>query len=339
MSSKYIFFKPQERDKNFLFSVVLMTAKMLFFVVLLIGISCTGLVVGVAKAWVDTCPDLDVEAVTTTSQTSFIYYKDGTLLTEYTGSENRIDVSYEELPQDLIDAVVAVEDARFWEHNGVDLKRIIGSLVNNLTGNDVQGASTITCQLIKLTLLSTEQTYKRKIQEAYLALQLEEIMSKEEILTAYMNVIYLGGSNYGVKVAALDYFGKDLSELTTRECAALARTIRNPYRYNARANYYTRNTPEEIEDNTNYVLKLMLEDQYITKEEYDLAVSQRLSVKEESTSSSSTMYDHAYYVEYALYDVVTKMLREEGLEDTRSATVDIIYIHASIPKYKALFRK
>ena len=102
----------------------------------------------------------------------------------------------------------------------------------------MQGASTITCQLVKLTLLNSDQTYKRKVQEAYLALQLEETFTKEQILEAYLNVIYLGGSNYGIKIAAQDYFGKDLDELTLRECACLASIIRNPYRYNPRRNYY-----------------------------------------------------------------------------------------------------
>ena len=312
---KYILFKPREHDRNFVFSVALMTLKMLFFVVLLIGLIGAGVVAGVTKGWVDTSPSLDISAIGAQAQTSFIYDHAGSLIMEFKGSENRIYTEIEDIPQQLINAVISVEDARFYEHHGVDIKRIIGSLVNNFAGGSMQGASTITCQLVKLTLLNSDQTYKRKVQEAYLAIQLEKQLTKEQILEAYLNVIYMGGSSYGVKIAAQDYFGKDLNQLSLRECAALARIIRNPARYNPRSNYYRRNTPEVIEDNTNYVLGEMLDQRLITQEEYDQAISERLNVRETSTAASESMYDNAYYVEYSIYDVVTKMLRVEGLED------------------------
>ena len=318
MSFKYAVFKPRESERGFLFSVVVMTAKMLIFSVLLIGICVGGVVGGVAKAWVDTCPNLDIDKIGTQALTSFIYDRNGDLVTEFKGSENRIYVEYEEIPQRLINAVVAIEDARFYEHHGVDIKRIGGSLINNLLGGNLQGASTITCQLVKLTLLNSDQTYKRKVQEAYLALQLEETFTKEQILEAYLNVIYLGGSNYGIKIAAQDYFGKDLDELTLRECACLASIIRNPYRYNPRRNYYVYDDPHLIEDRTNYVLREMRDQSLITEEEYTAARAEKLNVLEHSTASSDAMYDNAYYVEYSIYDVVTKMLRVEGLEDTSS---------------------
>lgn len=232
MSFKYALFKPRESDRNFLISVFLMTAKMLVFAVLLISLAAAGLVSGVAKAWVDTCPELDIEKIGAQSLTSFIYDKNGNLITDFKGSENRIYVDYEDIPEQLINAVIAIEDARFREHNGVDIKRMAGAMLNNVMGGSLQGASTITCQLVKLTLLNSDQNYKRKVQEAYLALQVEEKLTKEEILEAYLNVIYLGGPNYGVKIAAQDYFGKDLSQLTLRECACIAAIIRNPYRYN-----------------------------------------------------------------------------------------------------------
>ena len=125
----------------------------------------------------------------------------------------------------------------------------------------------------------------------------------------------MGGSSYGVKIAAQDYFNKNLEDLTLRECACLARIIRNPWRYNPRTNYYVRNTPSVIEDNTNYVLEQMLNQRLITEEEYNEAMGQTLNVVQKSTAASSNMYDNAYYVEYSIYDVVTKMLRVEGLED------------------------
>jgi len=309
-------FTPRRREPNFFLEVVLTTVKVLFLAVLIIAVTGTGLLLGVAKAWLDTTPNLDLTTFDAMAKTTFIYDKYGNLITDYKGTENRVDAKWNELPQDLIDAIIAVEDQRFYSHNGVDAKRIAGAFVTNLINAGSQGGSTITQQLIKLTMLTSEQTYKRKLQEAYLALQLETVLSKEEIFLQYCNTIYLGGSNYGVKVAAQDYFGKELSQLSLRECAMLARIIRNPYRYNPRLNYYSRSTPEASEDGADYVLGLMLEQGRISQAEYDAAMAERLSVVEVSSSSSQTMYEHAYYVEYAIYDVVTKMLRKEGLEDT-----------------------
>ena len=264
-------FKPRTQDPNFLFSVVMTTAKMLFFVVLIIGVSGSGLLLGVAKAWIETAPALDLTAFDSTAKTSFIYDKYGELITDFKGTENRVDVSLDEVPEMLQNAVIAIEDARFETHNGVDIKRIMGAFVTNLLNGSMQGGSTITQQLIKQTMLTSDQTYKRKLQEAYLALQLENVVSKDTILEEYLNVIYLGGSNYGVKVAAEDYFGKELNELTLRECAMLAGLIRNPYGYNPRLNYYSRNTPEKTDDRTDYVLKQMLQQEMITQEQYDQA--------------------------------------------------------------------
>lgn len=311
-------FKPRTQDPNFLLSVVMTTAKMLFFVVLIIGVSGSGLLLGVAKAWIETAPALDLTAFDSTAKTSFIYDKYGELITDFKGTENRVDVSLDEVPEMLQNAVIAIEDARFETHNGVDIKRIMGAFVTNLLNGSMQGGSTITQQLIKQTMLTSDQTYKRKLQEAYLALQLENVVSKDTILEEYLNVIYLGGSNYGVKVAAEDYFGKELNELTLRECAMLAGLIRNPYGYNPRLNYYSRNTPEKTDDRTDYVLKQMLQQEMITQEQYDQAINEQVHVLETSPSSSEEMYDNVYYVEYAIYDVVTKMLRVENLEDTAS---------------------
>ena len=131
MSSNYSLFKPRDSERNFLLAVIMMTAKMLFFVVLLLGLSCTGLVVGVAKAWIDTAPELDLDMLYSQSQTSFIYDRNGNLITEFKGTENRINATINEIPQNLINAVIAIEDARFYEHEGVDLKRIVGALVQN----------------------------------------------------------------------------------------------------------------------------------------------------------------------------------------------------------------
>ncbi|MBR4442214.1 MAG: penicillin-binding protein, partial [Clostridia bacterium] len=271
-------FKPRTKERNFLLEVIMTTAKLFFVVALLVGVALSGLLVGVAKAWVETMPALDLSAFDEQAQTSYIYDKNGDLITDFKGYENRVEVEYKDLPKYLVDAVVAIDDERFWDHNGVDLRRLAGVFVDSLRNSDVQGGSTITQQLIKNTILNSEQTIKRKLQEIYLAIELEQQISKEEIIAEYLNVVYFGGSDYGVKVAAEDYFGKELNELSLRECAALARIIRNPGKYNPRKCYYVTQKPETIELNTNYVLDMMLEHGYITQQECDQAKSERLNV-------------------------------------------------------------
>ena len=161
------FFKPRHNDNNFVLAVGMTAAKMLLFVVLLLMVSGGGLLLGVAKAWIETAPELDLSVFNSQAQTSFIYDKYGTLVTEFSGTENRINVTLDEVPQNLIDAVIAVEDARFYEHNGVDVIRLFGALWHDIrTMSLEQGASTITQQLIKLTHLSGEKTLSRKAQEA-----------------------------------------------------------------------------------------------------------------------------------------------------------------------------
>ena len=163
-------FRPRMKQPNFILSVLVNAVRVLAVLILVGGLALVGAVAGIAKGYMETAPTLDLAALDEQAQTSFIYDKNGNLITEYKGIENRVMVSIQAMPTYLQQAFVAVEDARFYTHSGVDLKRIIGAFVSNLTSSSTQGGSTITQQLIKNTLLSSEQSYKRKIQEAYLAL-------------------------------------------------------------------------------------------------------------------------------------------------------------------------
>ena len=314
--------KPRTRKPSFLLGVIVNSFRMLVILILLFGLAGAGAVVGIAKGYMETAPSLDLAAIDDQAQTSFIYDANGNLITEYRGTENRIMVSIDTMPVILQHAFVAVEDARFYTHNGVDIKRIIGAFVTNFVSGSQQGGSTITQQLIKNTLLSAEQSYKRKIQEAYLAMQLEIQYSKSEILESYLNTIYLGEDYYGVKVAAYGYFGKDhLSDLTLRECAMLAGLTTNPYYYNPRRNYYTRQSETTdykkiTDDRTDYVLRCMYENQFITKEQYLAALDPASARVLSQSPASASIYPYAHYVEYAIRDVVQALLSLEGLEDT-----------------------
>ena len=307
-------FKPRDKQPNFILSVLCHTVCILLVVVLVFGVGGFGALMGVAKGYYETTPDLDVDKIETQNLTSFIYDCNGELITAYKGTENRVWAYYDEIPENLVYAFVAVEDARFFTHNGIDIKRIIGAFVSNLQNESTQGGSTITQQLVKTTLLSTELSYKRKLQEAYLAIELESEYSKEQILEWYLNIIPLDESNYGVKAAAKDYYDKDLSELTLRECASLAAITRNPSRYNPRRNYYGTGEPSIIDDRTDYVLECMYDNGFISKAEYDAALADSLTVVEDSTVND--LYDMPSAVETVLDDAVTELLADRGLEDT-----------------------
>lgn len=315
-------FKPNTRKPAFMLSVAVNAVRIMILIVVLAGLAAVGAVAGIAKGYVETAPSLDLAAVESQAQTSFIYDAQGNLITEYKGTENRVMVSLAAMPTYLQQAFIAVEDARFYTHNGVDLKRIVGAFVSNLSSSSTQGGSTITQQLIKNTLLSSEQSYKRKIQEAYLAMQLEATYTKDQILESYLNTIFLGENYYGVQTAAEGYFGKALAELTLRECAMLAGTCNSPYYYNPRRNFYSREK-EGVDyvaitnDRTDYVLRCMYENQFITYEQYQEALNPKTAnVLKESPSASAGMYEYAHYVEYAVSEVVDIFLELEGLENT-----------------------
>lgn len=318
---RFTLFKPRTKKPNFLLSVMVSTVKLISILFICVSLAGAGALFGIAKAYVETAPTLNLAAIDEQDKTSFIYDASGNLITDYKGTEDRIMVSINEIPTQLQNAFIAIEDARFFTHNGVDVKRIVGAFVSNLSSSSTQGGSTITQQLIKQTVLSDEQSYKRKIQEAYLAMQLETRYTKEQILEAYLNTIFMGGSYYGVKVAATGYFDKDLSELSLRECAMLAGLTRSPNYYDPRKNLYTRNTADSqtakiTNDRTDYVLRMMYENQFITNDQYQAALIPSSATVLETSPASTQLYDYTYYVEYAITDVVTKFLEINQLEDT-----------------------
>lgn len=177
-----------------------------------------------------TIEPLDDPGVGELALTSVVYAADGSVLAEFHAEENRVVVAYEDLPKHLVDAVVAIEDERFWQHEGIDLQAIARALVADLreSGEVVQGGSTITQQYLKNTVLTPEVTLDRKLEEAALALRLERGVEKEQILENYLNTIYFGNGAYGVGAASARYFGKQTSELTVAEAALLAAMIQRP---------------------------------------------------------------------------------------------------------------
>ncbi len=307
-------FIERTKPRPFLLAVLFTTLKMLLFSFFVVGFILLGLGFGIAKAYVETTPKLDVAQLTISDRTSFLYDMNGNLITSIADVEYRDWADIDQIPDMLKNAFISVEDVRFYKHSGVDFKRLFSAALEVLGNSNASGGSTVTQQLIKNKILGTQRTYKRKIQEAYLALQLEKMISKDDILEAYLNDIPLGDSNYGVKTAAKDYFGKELNELTIRECAMLAGLTQSPYTYNPRKNMYQRNKMDVTDARTNQVLLRMYQAGYINSDQYHAALSEKVNIIE--VSEQKQMYDMAYFVEYAIRDVVTHLLLQRGLADT-----------------------
>ena len=188
-------------------------------------------------------------------------------------NENRIWVDSEDIPKNLKRATVAIEDKRFYEHKGVDWKGTLRAILSTVSGDGVQGGSTITQQLIKNRTGNNENTVKRKVVEIYRALALEEDLNKDEILTIYLNTIYLGNQCYGVKTAADMYFGKDVSDLTLAECASLISITNNPSQYDPLRADWCR---EENRKRQVLVLDAMLDQGMISQKTHDKAVNEEV---------------------------------------------------------------
>ena len=285
----------------------------IFLFCLLLGGTIAGVFVGTQLRDV---PKLNVEAIKSYSQPSSLYDKDNQFITYYGGNENVSIAKIDEIPEDLKNAFIAIEDHNFYSHHGIDLKRLIGAILGQLTHTSDYGASTITQQLVKRTMLTSEKTYKRKIQEIYLALQLERKMSKDEILEAYLNNIFMGGSIYGIKNAATNYYGvESLNELTLRQCASLAAVVQSPNIYSPRI-CYEQGDMKPCNDRTDTVLWTMKNEGFITESEYNQALADDLNVLEAVTQTSGTFYnqayyDNAYFIDYAMTDIATQMFYAE----------------------------
>ena len=307
-------FTERKKPRSFALAVVFTSLKMMVLAFIVVGFIGMGLVLGVVKAYVETTPTLDVAQLTISDYTSYLYDMNGDLISSIADVEYRDWVNIENIPDMLKNAFISVEDVRFYKHSGVDFKRLFSAALEILGNSNSSGGSTITQQLIKNKVLGAQRNYKRKIQEAYLALELENLIDKDTILEAYLNDVDLGESNYGVKSGAKDYFGKELSELTVRECAMLAGLTQAPYRYDPRRNMYQRDKMEVTDERTNQVLSRMYQAGFITQEQYQSALTETVNIVE--VSAQKQMYDMAYFVEYAISDVVTNLLEKRGLSNT-----------------------
>lgn len=223
---------------------------------------------------------LDASRLHGLAQTSSLYDSNEELISEIRGTENRVLVSLSDIPMHTQLAFIAAEDLRFYEHQGIDLYRILGALVSNIkSGTLGEGASTITQQLAKLTHLSAEKTIRRKLEEIYLAFQIEQTYSKNEILEFYLNTVYFGRGAYGIQAAARAYFDIDAKDLTLSQSASLAATIKAPSAYAPHTN------PQSNKSRRHYILNTMKEHAFITQEQYEAAMAESIWVLAEQKNT------------------------------------------------------
>ena len=260
---------------------------------------------GVFLYYANKAPELsESKLVATTS--SKIYDSKNELIADL-GAERRVNAQSSEIPTDLVNAIVSIEDHRFFTHRGLDSIRIAGAFLRNLSSSGgLQGGSTLTQQLIKLTYFSTstaDQTLSRKVQEAWLAIQLERTATKQEILTYYINKVYMSNGNYGMQTAAENYYGKDLKDLSIPQLALLAGMPQAPNQYDPYSH------PEEALERRNLVLSEMQKHGYLTAEQYETAINTPIT---DGLQSLRAVNSYPQYMDNYLKEVIDQVEQETG---------------------------
>ena len=255
--------------------------------------------------YVSKAPELsESKLVATTS--SKIYDSKNELIADL-GAERRVNAQSSDIPIELVNAIVSIEDHRFFNHRGIDSIRILGAFLRNLSSRGgLQGGSTLTQQLIKLTYFSTsssDQTISRKAQEAWLAIQLERTATKQEILTYYINKVYMSNGNYGMQTAAENYYGKDLKDLSIPQLALLAGMPQAPNQYDPYSH------PEAALERRNLVLSEMQKQGYLTAEQYETAINTPIT---DGLQSLKSVNSYPQYMDNYLKEVIDQVQQETG---------------------------
>lgn len=311
-----------------------------FLVLCLLGISVG---FGIIKGIIDNTPKINIESISPLGFATTVYDANGNITdTLVMEGANREEATYEEIPQDLIDAFVAIEDERFWQHKGIDTRSIMRAIYGVVRGESLGGGSTITQQLIKNNVFNggREASFgaklERKLQEQYLALQLEKTMDKKQIITNYLNTINLGNNSLGVKVASKRYFDKEVSELTLSEATVIAGITQNPSRLNPISGR------EANEEKRKVILSYMLEQGYITKEEQNEALADNVydRIKNVDTITKESTSIYSYFTDELTEQVVDTLRHKLGYTETQSYNLLYgggLHIHTTLdPELQAI---
>lgn len=289
-----------------------------------IVVTAAGLLIGpqlgtLTSATHGVAPDIALDDLSTRS---YVYASDGTLIATLQEEENRAPVAIDDLPQHVIDAVLSVEDANFFDHTGINVRATVRALLSNVESGEIaQGGSTITQQLVKQSLLTADQDFDRKTREAFLAVRLEKQMSKRQILERYLNTIYLGNHAYGIQAAAETYFGVEAPDLDVGQAALLAGLIRDPIDYNPFL------YPDVALERRRIALKRMVEEGKLAEDEAAFHNADPLP----TTPVQYTPPPDDYFVE----EVKQQLLRDERLGATATERFDAVFrggleIHTTI---------
>lgn len=322
----------QHLDEKIYSKIWLYGVRGLFIAAIIVVCAACGLILGAFAGFTHDMPTISVASLGISSYSSVILDKDGKEIVQLSSAENREAISIEEIPQNMINALIAIEDERFYEHNGIDMEGVLRSGIANFTaGGTAQGGSTITQQVIKKLVLTDSQNWKRKINEWVLALKLEELMSQEyagdrmaaklKIVEVYLNYNFLGNNCYGIQTAAKFYFNKDAKDLTLAECALFAGTFQAPSAYNPITNV------EAARGRQLLVLNKMRELNYITQDEYDAAVEDdifaRISSHYEETHEDTTSQIYSYFTDSVIREVVKDLQSTYGY--SQSDAYNVLY--------------
>jgi len=291
------------------------------------GFGAAGVGTGMAVGALKDVPDINPEVLENPFLPSYVYDINGDLITKIDDGQNRIQVSFDDLPKDLINAFLAAEDNNFWEHPGVDLRSIARAIYNNLVSSTGEGASTITQQVVKQEFLTSEKQMSRKLQEAYIALALERQFTKEELFEFYINnATFYDNRAWGVEAAAQTYFSKSVSELTLAESALLAGIPNSPV--------YFSPDPDDMEPSykrRNDVLNRMLRFGYITDEQAEEAKEEEIVLNPPERGS----WPYPHYTDAVVHNYAVKALMETGRYETEGEAElairrDGLHIHTAL---------
>lgn len=311
MSSKFFSKYRQTRFGKFLYYF----SKYTLSALVIASIVSIGVFSGIFFAYIDTAGELSAEQLKIKDSKTILYDINNKEFESIYGSENREWVNIDKIPAHLKQAFIAIEDERFYRHNGIDIRRIFSAIISAIKpGEKVHGASTITQQLVKNLTGEREVTLKRKIQEQWRAIQLEKKLTKEQILELYLNIVPLSNGINGVQAAAKTFFGKDVSELTLAECASIAGITKYPVYYDPLKN------PENNKKRQEDVLFKMKQLGYITEEEYEQAINEKLVFKK---SAIERVINHSYFTDQVINDVVRDLQLEKGY--SKSIAEKLIY--------------
>ncbi|MGM0651791.1 MAG: PBP1A family penicillin-binding protein [Bacillota bacterium] len=289
--------------------------KILLLVILLIFIIGSGATAAIVTRFASEAPELDTSKLATV-ETSYLFDVHGEEITALHEEQNRLAVSLNQIPTHVQEAFIAIEDERFYDHFGFDIIGNIRAAYTNLrAGRIVQGASTISQQLAQNAFLTTETTYKRKVQEIWLAIQLEQIYGKNEILEMYLNRIYFGNGAYGVEAASQTYFDKSAEEINVNEAAMLAGAVQSPNFFNPFDNQ------AEAEARMRIVLANMHRQEMLTEDEYNQALNRQISYATPKTEE----YPFPHFVDYVVHEELIDILTAMPNIDSRQEAYMAIY--------------